>query len=135
MKRCPHCGRPLEPDAELFPDRVRGMVRREHPDTSRQAAMRVARTLSETKVKVIRCFGNNGPMTDREMDSHATASYGERPESSYRKRRSELTEEGLIETTGRTRTEAGSPRLVWQLSARGRAVFATLMEGTTSHDV
>jgi hypothetical protein len=127
MKRCPHCGFSLEPERALFDD-IKRVVVSGQPATSWEAAAKMLRSRSKTQKQVGLTFLACGPLTDLDLHERCCERYGTRAESSYRKRRTDLTELLLVENTGRTKVEQGERRVIWDLSAAGRAVFKLAKE-------
>jgi hypothetical protein len=132
VRRCPSCGQRLprdEPPHEpgLFGD-LKKMAMRDQPITSWEAALRALRDRSHTQVKVAIVLRDLGPLTDLEIHHQCCARFGHRAESSYRKRRTELTELGLVFDTQQRKVEDGERRVLWALSADGQQVFASAQE-------
>jgi len=89
---------------------VHGMHRKSDPHTSVEAAESVVGKLRELQIKVLdelETAGVNG-LTDYELEERC-GSHG----STYRTRRSELVEKGLVLDSGRRRVIADSNRIVW----------------------
>lgn len=81
--------------------------------TSVQAAARVAAEQETIKFQVLRFAKDKG--ADGFIDDDLKAAFPDSPESSYRKRRSELTADGLILDSGQTRQNRdGNAEVVWQ---------------------
>jgi len=106
----------------LFGD-LKKMALQHQPITSWEAALRVLRDRSRTQTQVATALRDHGPMTDAELHRKCCALFGERAESSYRKRRTELTEIALVFDTGQRRTEDNESRVVWGLTGDGLQVF------------
>jgi hypothetical protein len=90
------------------------MSRRDHPETSREAAADVFRKLGAKHARVLEAFENTGPegMTDMALDARYA---GQSP--TLRPRRVELTRKGLIVDSGRCAESPGGRRaIVWVLS-------------------
>lgn len=102
-----------------------GMVRNRDHGTSVKAAAKVKRvTLRELALRFARDAGPGG-FTDGELKS----AYPEAPESSVRKRRTELAAENWLLDTGRTRTnEHGQEEKVWILRDFQRGIAPPLLE-------
>ena len=61
------------------------------------------------------------------FNSEEAATYASLLKSCYWKRASELLQDGLIEWTGETRPgEAGVPREVYRITAKGREVYRSM---------
>lgn len=89
------------------------MVRREDPDTSKDAAVRVRKSAGRLRhlVLVAHQLAPNG-LTDDELAER----YPEENPPSLGKRRSELAAEGHVRDSGRRRmTRRGSSAIVWVL--------------------
>lgn len=84
-------------------------------DTSVAAAKSVEPTLTQKRMAVLELLRNAGPrgLTDYEIAQN----WPQAPESTYRKRRSELADMGLVADSGR-REKRGGPtnRIVWVLN-------------------
>lgn len=94
--------------SDLFPDYTR--ARPSDPDTSHEAAAEVQRRLNALQQAVLAYFRAVAPhpMTDLDLENH----FGNH-RSTYRTRRAELTELGLLYDTGRRCFQAGSNRVLW----------------------
>ena len=100
-------------------DHTHRMVRATDPHTSFLAAQKLIPKLSKMRRNVymeILASDVNG-LNDWELIDRCNKKYGERPESTYRKRRSELLALGLVEDSGRTRIAGRSHRIVWIASS------------------
>lgn len=83
----------------------------DHP-TSSKAAARVAAEQDTIKARVLRFAKEAGP--GGFIDDDLKAAFPDSPESSHRKRRTELTSDGLILDTGQTRQNRdGNAEVVW----------------------
>jgi hypothetical protein len=90
-------------------------TRREDPDTSHKAARTLRRTRLSLRDKVLSFAADHADFIDEDL-VHA---FPDAPESSYRKRRSELTEEGWIVDSGRRRKNGdGNDMIVWVYRSR-----------------
>jgi len=86
------------------------LARRTDPHTSHEAAEKIVPKLTKLRQKVYdRLRQAKFGMTDYELETW----FGEH-NSTYRTRRSELTEMGLVEDTGETRIIKGRARKVWR---------------------
>lgn len=89
------------------------------PDTSVEAAESVSPRIRELQQKVLR-FAEINPdgFTDRDLEQHFLNSG-----STYRTRRSELTEMGMIRDSGERRTYGangtGRRHIIWQITLKG----------------
>jgi hypothetical protein len=86
------------------------ITRRSDPITSFEAGVRVLPRLKEIQSKVywyLRSIGPHG-LADWEIENH----FGDHG-ATYRTRRAELVDLGLVRDTGRTRTINGRKRKVW----------------------
>ena len=113
-------------DAELEELPLFTRYRATDPDTSREAAESLQETLSEKRQAVLALFKEAGAdgLTDHQVCRH----WPHAPESTYRKRRSELAQMGLLIDTGRREKRDGpTNRIVWAL-----AEFAPKSEETTN---
>lgn len=89
------------------------LARRDDPATSYQAAASLA-DLSDIQMLVYTIHTENSRgLTDAELHGRCCELAGPRPESSYRKRRSDLAGMGLIVDSGYRRHVNGSNRVVW----------------------
>jgi hypothetical protein len=91
-----------------------GMYRPGGPDTSREAARSVTPHLTEIQGTVLAEFrraGVNG-MTDFDLETKLNSR-----RSTYRSRRAELVEAGLLKDSGMKRKQDGSNRTVWTIVA------------------
>ena len=90
---------------------LRGLYRRENPDTSKEAAASIKPKTNLIKVEVIdyaRLRGTQG-FTDEELSRWFLCNG-----STYRTRRAELTAEGIIVPSGRrARLQSGRHAVVW----------------------
>ena len=100
---------------DLFPSipSVRGMVRRNSRETSREAARSVLPGLSELQSKILVAFANIGPMTDETLEG-IFSGYGF---STIRKRRSELFQAGLLVADGTEKNRRGISMTKWRLAS------------------
>jgi len=111
-----------EADAMTQPDLFRdvclgvditGMTRRRDHHTSVDAAVVVARALTELHQRVLEAFREHGPMTDEALEQlDAFAGYGP---STLRKRRSELYQQRRLCVISEARNSRGRKMLVWGL--------------------
>jgi hypothetical protein len=97
-----------ERQADLFEAYTR--ARPSDPDTSHVAAERIQQRLNKLQFKVLDHFRAIAPqsITDLDLEYHFN-NHG----STYRTRRAELTELGLIQDTGLRRWQEGSHRVLW----------------------
>lgn len=92
------------------------MTRVSDPSTSHCAAKRIAGNLGELQRKVLdalRAAGDVG-LTDYELEERC-GSHG----STFRTRRAELVEAGMVVDSGRKRSIMGSNRIVWIIKDGG----------------
>lgn len=101
-------------DDRPAPADVRGMVHRDDPATSVDAAAVVALRRNVLHEQVLIAFKNHGPMTDAELEQ-LPAFYGYGP-STIRKRRSELYQAGALVAVGERLNDRGRRMLVWRLA-------------------
>src|SRR5512143_9354 len=94
----------------------RQIVRREQPHTSFEAASDVISKLGKLQREVYAVICLYGPLTDLDINNRCAALHGKRAESTYRKRRCELVERGLVVDTGRTLRQEGRNRVLWAKS-------------------
>lgn len=101
-----------------------GLVRDPDHQTSIKAATHIINKLPRLQELVLQNLALHPEgVTDTELRSLLDARFGERPESTYRKRRSDLAKAGLAEETGARRDNGrGSLEKVWRLSDKGRAL-------------
>jgi len=110
---------------ELFPQ-LKKMVVRGQPFTSKEAARHALRAMSDTKRKVLIALRDNGSMADCELHDYCCARFGRRAESSYRKRRTDLSEDGHVVMSGQIKIIDREKRVVWELSESGRQLLAEM---------
>lgn len=105
---------------DMFDEPVRpgSLVRAIDPPTSHESARRL-KELGKIQMQVLACIAKLGRATDLEINTWCNANFGERAESTYRKRRGELVDLGLVADTGLVRMQAGRNRAVWELTVRG----------------
>jgi hypothetical protein len=84
------------------------------PDTSREAADSVAPKMTALRATVLGHFARRRSLTDLELEG-LCADHG----STYRTRRSELVQMGLVEDSGERREQRGSNRVVWVITPQG----------------
>ena len=89
-------------------------VRPSDPWTSHEAAAKQERKVGPLAAAVLLYFQANPDTSDDDLHAKLGG-----PESSARKRRTELQRSGLIEDSGSTVNEWGSDVLTWKLTARG----------------
>jgi hypothetical protein len=104
---------------DLFSPHTR--ARWSDPDTSHQAAGKIEYKMTELRATVLQHFVHWTELTDLELES-LCANHG----STYRTRRSELTEMGYIADTGRRKLQKGSNRIVWTITPEGLSVARVL---------
>lgn len=93
-----------------------GIVGRDHPDTSKQAALNVMPRTGTQRLAVLEAVANgrDGGMTDEEIRDELGLRY-----SSECARRKELVDGGWLEDSGRTRpTSTGQEAIVWVVTQR-----------------
>lgn len=88
----------------------RRMTRRADPDTSHAAADRVYPDLTTLQKEVLQAFRQHRELTDLELED-IFGMHG----STYRTRRRELTDRGLIFDTKQRKFQKGSSRIIWRL--------------------
>jgi hypothetical protein len=94
-----------------------GKVRHDHPDTSREAAERIAAAVRPMHQRVLDALKECGPRTDEQLMADTGL-----PPSTLRPRRVELVERGMVIDSGeRGRTQAGRSAILWKLTDRGWA--------------
>src|SRR5262245_11243432 len=93
--------------------RIKKMVRRDGRDTSLTAASRLIKDLNDLQHKVFTMLRANQPIGDYTLHLKCCKAYGHRAESTYRKRRSELTDLGLVVDSGMRAMDGGSTRILW----------------------
>jgi hypothetical protein len=99
--------------------RINGMVHRNDPYTSIEAAEVIARKRTELHGRVLEAFDTRGPMTDEELEQlPAFVPYGP---STIRKRRSELYQQGSLEVCGERRNSRDRKMLIWRKTERAEA--------------
>jgi hypothetical protein len=89
-------------------------TRNSDPPTSFEAGEKVDR--HTIRRRVLALFHQRPRFTDEQLTCHYHATYGPIPESSARKRRCELTHDGLIRDSGqREELSTGRMGIVWEL--------------------
>lgn len=99
---------------DILPDDAHGMYRGNDPQSSREAARMVMPRLNLIQSQVLavmREAGNVG-LTDWELDSKFNCR-----KSTYRSRRAELVEMGVLKDSGTRRENDGTKRTVWMVVA------------------
>jgi hypothetical protein len=92
---------------------VSGMVHAHDPETSAEAAERIAPKRTELHQRVLDAFAQHGHMTDERLEQLPIfANYGP---STIRKRRSELYQQGALEIVGKEKNSRGQSMMVWRL--------------------
>lgn len=92
------------------------LTRDDDHDTSEEAGDKIAGQLKDLQSKVCRMFLIHKGLTDWELTEKCNQAHGKRQESTYRKRRTELTALGLLmETAERRINPAGNRQKVWSL--------------------
>lgn len=114
-----------EPD--LFGnDNARALARRCDPDTSHMAAKETTPLIRELQRRVLAFAASRGPggFTDPELNAHFGVA-----SSTYRTRRAELVDMGLVEDTGQRRLigTKGRPHAVWRITDTGTAQHQRLV--------
>lgn len=99
----------------LFDDgEIRGMVHRDDPQTSVEAARDINQCKTELHKQVLQAFTTHGPMNDHQLENLAEfRHYGP---STIRKRRSELYQAGRLRETGTGRNPRGKKMIIWGLN-------------------
>lgn len=92
-------------------DPTKAHARRDDPDTSKEAAANVTPVLRDLQETVFALFKHHGPMTDLQLSAFAPkgAAY-----STYRTRRAELVDMGLLRHSGRKAFQDGHLRIIWE---------------------
>lgn len=90
-----------------------GMVRRDDPSTSIEAAEAVAPGLTKLQARVLAAF-KDCPMTDEQLERLPEFS-GFAP-STIRKRRSELYQDGYLVNAGTAENSRGRAMIVWKIA-------------------
>lgn len=85
-------------------------ARHSDPSTSHEAARGVTGKLSEKQKAVYGLFVVRREMTDLDI-----CDYFKGPESTYRKRRTDLAGMGLVRDSGRKMMQRGSNRIIWEI--------------------
>lgn len=115
--------RPATETALAKLDRLEAHARLGDPQTSHEAARAVA--AREVARKVLAIFANqDAPISDEQLTAcYADAYDAPAVSSSYRSRRSELANIGLVKKAGRGKNKAGRRVRLWQISEKGREVY------------
>ena len=77
------------------------LSRKDSPETSRAAAERIYPHLTELQGQVYAWFYQYGPATDKELVAWCKQYFPKTSESTWRTRRSELRDQGLIVSVGK----------------------------------
>jgi predicted HTH transcriptional regulator len=85
------------------------LARTTDPETSHDAARRITAELPELQAIVLKALRVYGPCTDRSLVTALRGQYG-RTESTWRTRRAELVEKGLVEKVGKSHGQS-----VWKV--------------------
>jgi hypothetical protein len=95
------------------------------PDTSHEAAAKIAPRMTALQVKVLTYMREIFPraITDLDLQDHFNNDL-----STYRTRRSELTEMGLVYDTRQRRFQLGSNRVLWRAVPWSDETAAKLVE-------
>lgn len=109
---------------DMFGTDPKTQARNTDPHTSHQAARMMKYDLNDLKWKVMEALCALGLATDLEINAYCFENYGGRAESTYRKRRGELAEAGLVKDTGHTRWQGGRNRIVWALTETGQELIS-----------
>ena len=102
----------LDYDAVNDPELV-GLVRRPEYETSIEGATTIAPRRSQLQLRVLRSFAIYGPMTDEEL--RAIPEFEHMAESTVRKRRTELFQQGLVNPIGKKPNSRGRNMLIWSI--------------------
>lgn len=105
----------------LFNGEPRAYARNTDPVTSHEAADQVQPSLNELQENVLLAMVDLGPATDEDLTEYCAKLLGERGESTYRSRRSWLTRHRLVKNSGRKKIQDGTKRILWELTALGKA--------------
>ena len=98
----------------LFNPNDRGFARRDHPETSHEAAEKIAEPAGTLRARVLSFIEYWGGATDEEIQLGLKMN-----PSTERPRRVELVERGLVEDSGETRpTRSGRKATVWRSTRR-----------------
>jgi hypothetical protein len=92
---------------------IAGMVHRNDPHTSVEAAVVIARKRSELHEKVLAAFADRGRMTDEQLEQ--LPEFQDYGPSTIRKRRSELFQQQALRPYGERVNSRGRTMLVWGL--------------------
>lgn len=84
------------------------------PDTSREAADDISLKMTALRAIVLGHFARRRSLTDLDLQDLC-----KNHRSTYRTRRSELVQLGLIEDSGERRMQDGSNRVVWIITPKG----------------
>jgi hypothetical protein len=101
-------------------DPPQGLARNTDPETSHIAPEHIG--IRELQRMVLTICALLGRFTDLDLHYRCCEAYGERKESTYRKRRTELANEkiGYVEWTGDRVEQEGSSRRIWRITDSGR---------------
>lgn len=115
--KCPHCGEWI--------DRP---TRADDHHTSKEAAEKMRITAENIRGRVlVAMFKCGQPMTDEEIDADLRTSE-DQAESSFRRRRTDLTDMGLVEWSGKDRRNSrGNKSKLWTLTLLGMAEAGRLI--------
>lgn len=89
-----------------------GAVRRDHPETSRESARRIASKTERLRALIFASLRAEGSATDEELQLRLSLD-----PSTERPRRVELVKQGLVVDSGKTRlTRSRRPATVWTVA-------------------
>ena len=105
----------MDDDEDMFEWETRTRSRLTDPITSHEAAASVMHKMTKIRREVLHYFVRRQWMTDLDLQIHF-----EHHGSTYRTRRSELTEMGYIADSGAKQVQGGSNRIVWTITELGK---------------
>jgi hypothetical protein len=113
----------MSDEPQLFDNggKVIAFARRTNPETSRLAAEEVTPHVRQLQFAVLEYAGTVRGFTDPDLNQHFGVT-----SSTYRTRRAELVDLGLIADTGERRClgTGGRKHCVWTISSKGRELLA-----------
>ena len=100
----------------IVPRQTFQMARRGQPDTSYISGKAILDSLGKIQRNVVSVFMEHGHLTDLQLHRLCCERFGNKAESTYRKRRSELTEFGIVVDSGERVNHDGATRAIYYLA-------------------
>lgn len=97
------------------------LTRNTDPPTSQEAARTVGKSLNDLQATVLEFIRQRGTVIDSDLVAWGVSQgYAE---STLRKRRTELSQMGLLELVGQRKNQRGRKELVWQVTPSQTVMF------------